>query len=389
MFSNKTSIFEYYDAVLHEIRREIFSQTDRYILSVDVEQYAEFLFDKYSLLEIVFDESRDRDFEKTSHKGYLWVHIRIPVIENEKISEVLELQPTSGFTDSPPPMEYYDGYILTKAPADPSDVQQRIDDVLQEVRWRNNDIQRHNIELKGKIREIINSRIKRVKNEDALLEEISKKVAVPLRKKSEPASMIPTSLRVKKSIQPIMPPKVTPPVEFQLERDKFHSILELIDNCCRMFERTPPTFSKMKEEELRNVILSNLNGVFEGGAVGEAFSKLGKTDIYLNIEKGQIFVAECKYWKGPKTIEESAKQILNYLTWRNSYGVVVLFSRNKGFSDVIDAVSKEIERTSNYVKGFEKMDETHFRARHSLPEDDKKLIEIHFVVYNLYVERRN
>lgn len=386
MFSNKTRIIEYYDAIIDEISGKIFSQTDHYMLSTDAEQYAEYLFNKYSLPEIIFDESRKRDIEKTSHRGYLWVHIRLPVIANERISEVLELQP-SGFTHNPPPMQYYNGYISTKAPADHIDVQKRINDVIQEVKWRNDDIQRHNKELKGKIGSIIASKIKQIKNEEAILDEISKKVSIPLRQKAEPSSVIPTPLKVKKTIKPIMQPEPKQQIEYQLERKQFNAILELIDNCCRMFERTPITFSKLEEEDLRNVILSSLNGVFEGAAVGEAFSKLGKTDIYLQIEKGQVFIAECKYWRGPKTIEESVKQILNYLTWRNSFGVVILFSLNKGFSGIIDTLSKKVSDLRSYVRGLEKIADTHFSAFHHLPEDEKKLLEIHYVIYNLYSEK--
>ena len=111
-----------------------------------------------------------------------------------------------------------------------------------------------------------------------------------------------------------------------------------------MFERTPLTFSKLEEEELRNVILSHLNGVFDGNAVGEAFSKRGKTDIYLPINKGAVFIAECKYWKGAKTLESAVKQILGYLTWRNSFGVIILFSNRKSFTNILSTVDENISK---------------------------------------------
>lgn len=41
----------------------------------------------------------------------------------------------------------------------------------------------------------------------------------------------------------------------------------------------------MGEEALRDVLLVSLNSIFEGKATGETFSKRGKTDIYLNINK--------------------------------------------------------------------------------------------------------
>ena len=45
-----------------------------------------------------------------------------------------------------------------------------------------------------------------------------------------------------------------------------------------------------------------LNAIFSGKATGETFSNKGKTDIYLNIEKGNILVFECKIWGGKSSI---------------------------------------------------------------------------------------
>ena len=351
MFPNRTFISDYYHTVTEIIRKEVAAQSDSYLLSVKIDEYAAYLFKKYSLPEVVFDNSRDRSIEKIRKsievddfgrritRELLWVRIKLPVVENDKISQVLELMP-SAFTHSPPKMEYRHGFIVTEVPAKGSYVERAIEDITQEVNRRNADIKKYNGELRSKIHNIIDSRRTKIENEDALLEQIAKKVSVPLKQKVKSSSLLPPSLKVKEKIRPIMPPKATPPIELQLERDKFDGILELIDNCCRMFERTPATFSKMEEEELRDVILSNLNGVFEGNAVGEAFSKLGKTDIYLKVAKGGVFIAECKYWKGPKTVEETVAQILDYLTWRHSYGVVILFSRNKGFHQLFNHCQK-------------------------------------------------
>ena len=62
------------------------------------------------------------------------------------------------------------------------------------------------------------------------------------------------------------------------------------------------------------------------------FSNRGKTDIYLDLSDGAVFIAECKIWRGPSVIVEAVKQILGYLTWKDAYGVIILFSRNKEFS---------------------------------------------------------
>ena len=191
------------------------------------------------------------------------------------------------------------------------------------------------------------------------------------------------ALKVKEKLRPIIRPTAKPPVKFELPRDKFYAILDLINGSCGQFERTPITFAKLDEEELRNVILSNLNSRYEFEALGEAFCKRGKTDIYLRVQEGGIFVAECKNWDGAKTINEAVSQILNYLTWRDSYGVVIVFSKRKGFSKVLEAAASHILQLPPYIKAFKRIDESHFSGSFALPEDEHKLVELHFMIYNL------
>ena len=190
-------------------------------------------------------------------------------------------------------------------------------------------------------------------------------------------------LKVKEKLRPIIRPAAKAPVKFELPREKFYAILDLIKGSCGQFERTPITFAKLDEEELRNVILSNLNSRYEIEAVGEAFCKRGKTDVYLRVQEGGIFVAECKNWDGAKTINEAVSQILNYLTWRDSYGVVIVFSKRKGFSKVLEAAASHILQLPSYIKGFKKIDESHFSGSFALPEDEHKVVELHFMIYNL------
>jgi hypothetical protein len=45
-----------------------------------------------------------------------------------------------------------------------------------------------------------------------------------------------------------------------------------------------------------------LNGAFKGQATGETFNFQGKTDILIRFEGKNVFIAECKFWKGRETV---------------------------------------------------------------------------------------
>lgn len=394
MYPGKPFIDERYREIKESVRNDIYSREDAYILSVDVDEYARYLIEHFGLQQIVVSDDREMKIEKkrkmVERDGFRGrtmteqtvAQVSLPVEPNPNIRRILELSPSTWSTRAPS-LEYWDGWISTEALASESEVGRAVHDLKDEVDRRNNDIKRQNQELRTNIELWITDRRKQIEDEDELLERISRKVAVPLKKKNDPSPVLRTSLEVKEKLRPIVRPTAQAPSRLELPKDKFYGILDMISGSCLQFERTPKTFAKFEEEELRDVILSNLNNVFEGQASGEAFSKRGKTDIYLRIEQGGIFIAECKYWDGAKTIDDAVKQILDYLTWRDSYGVVIVFSKRKGFSRTLQSTAERIPNLRSYVTGFKPIDDAHFSASFRLPEDDHRLVELHFLVYNL------
>ena len=171
-----------------------------------------------------------------------------------------------------------------------------------------------------------------------------------------------------------------------LEPDKFEAILELLDNGCRQFERTPQAFQPLAEEGLRDVILGNLNAVFEGAAGGETFQGIGKVDIHLRISQGEVFVAEVKFWDGPESLRHVIGQLRGRLTWRDSYGVALVLSRNAGFSEVLRAVRETIGSVEGFAAGsLQERAANHFLTRFTIPSDDARQANIHVLIYNLFV----
>ena len=64
-------------------------------------------------------------------------------------------------------------------------------------------------------------------------------------------------------------------------------------------------------------------------APGETFNVSGKTDILVRSGDRNVFVAECKFWHGPKRFDDAITQLLGYLTWRDSKVALVIFNHNR------------------------------------------------------------
>jgi len=59
MFSTRPTLYGYYRGLQDEVAREIKRQSDSFILTVNEDEYIDFLHAKYRLDEIELDDSRD------------------------------------------------------------------------------------------------------------------------------------------------------------------------------------------------------------------------------------------------------------------------------------------------------------------------------------------
>ena len=132
------------------------------------------------------------------------------------------------------------------------------------------------------------------------------------------------------------------------------------------------------------MILVSLNSLFEGKATGETFSHKGKTDIYLNIDKGNVLICECKIWGGQALYHKTIEQLLGYLTWRHNFGVMITFANQKNFLKILADAPVIIQGHTSYRSGFQKVTENHFLSHHKIDQDEAKDVEIHHLFYNLY-----
>lgn len=386
----------YYLHIPAHIKSEVDMTSDDYILGVDEEEYANHLFEKYSLEPIEKDDTRKLTIEEkkewrdvdgymgTSRVEVIKFRIGYPIKVTDKVDEVFEKE--WNFVS----MRAHDwildasgGYIYAVIDNSQDAIRNEVNLIENGVSNKNHLIQEQNPQLREKIKGFIAERKKKVKQDSDTFKKLVKEIDIPLEVLNK-NKVKTVDFGIKHKIKELIPPQPKVTENYVLDGKKVITILEIIDNVASNFEVAPETYITLEEEKLRNIILSSLNSVFQGKATGETFRKKGKTDILLNIAKGCILVMECKWWSGKKALTEAEEQILKYLTWRENYGVVILFSKNKGFTSVLEAVKDSVQKLGSYSKGFRQITDSHFESQHIFPDDENKTIEIHTLVYNLY-----
>lgn len=186
-------------------------------------------------------------------------------------------------------------------------------------------------------------------------------------------------------VQPVTRRRVTPVRQARAQEpfapepaitsEDFANIITDIVATTRMFERLAVTYADQREERLRDQILTALHGIY-GAATGETFSKRGKTDIYLPWgEGGDVFLAECKWWTGPKNFtEHDLPQLLDrYITWRDTHAAMVLFIRNKDATAVIAEAENIVRAHPRYLRDASPINGTPTFVLHKDGDRDREI----------------
>ncbi|GAB7078879.1 hypothetical protein [Megalodesulfovibrio paquesii] len=161
--------------------------------------------------------------------------------------------------------------------------------------------------------------------------------AIPTKRKPTPIK------RPEVSAEKYMPEPV-------LEEKEYQHILGILRNMSLVIERSPTSFALLDEEQIRDHFLIQLNGHYEGGATGETFNASGKTDILIREASKNVFIAECKFWKGQKAFSDAIKQLLGYLTWRDSKCALMIFNQTKDSSAVRAKMHEVMESLPEHRK---------------------------------------
>jgi len=192
------------------------------------------------------------------------------------------------------------------------------------------DIDEHNKSAPEIVKRAIQQKTEQAKSITGVIEGLG----IPIKKRSKPLTY---TVPVNRRPHPVKRPAVsTEPYRLEptLAESEYAHILNVMRSMSLVIERSPHAFASLDEEEIRTHFLLQLNGHYEGGATGETFNAAGKTDILIKVEGRNCFIAECKFWKGPKVFNEAIDQLLSYLSWRDVKCALVVFNRNKNSSAV-------------------------------------------------------
>lgn len=230
----------------------------------------------------------------------------------------------------------------------------------QMLRTQRDQIDAYHRQLPGSAKSLIENRRAKLLADRAAVAALG----FPLRVRGDSTSFSTSSLakRPKIGAPARRPPGGTKPFapEPVLSDEDFERVLDVVQSLTRVMERSPSAFVRATEETLRDHVLVQLNGHFEGKAVGEAFNASGKTDILVRDADRNLLICECKFWKGQKSLTEAVDQLMSYLTWRDAKALLIMFNRSTQMSTVLKAIEEAIPEHARYQRGFARRGDSEF-----------------------------
>lgn len=240
------------------------------------------------------------------------------------------------------------------------------------ISYANNDVTAFNSGLRDKALAMVRSKKEKVSSVHLL----SKLLEIPVQQND----FAKTHITVKRRIQPISH-TYNQETGFTISETDYKDILQAIKHIGCSIEQTPATYQSMGEEDLRNVVLGQLNGFYLGQATGETFRKSGKTDIHIEKANRAAFVAECKIWNGQKKISEAVNQLDHYLTWRDCKTALIFFVRQKNFLQILDTAKAALEALAN-MRQVKVIDKNEFDCSYCSQATPGQIIRIRCFFFN-------
>jgi len=244
----------------------------------------------------------------------------------------------------------------------------------------NKDIEKYNLEIKQKIFTLYESYESNFHNENDLLDELGverqedesnfKELFIPFKDKIKYSQDNSNEYNDEKNII--------------LGNGNYKRILNEIYSFGSEFEKSPKLYSNHNEEGLRSILISHLNGLCDDSVTAETFNKKGKTDILISHNSDILFIAECKIWHGQKKYLEAISQLLGYLRWKDNKSALIIFVKDKKFSNILNKIDEVTKKHPNYVSSKNNTQKNFFNFIISAENNNDIHIDLAVLLFHIH-----
>lgn len=370
IFNTNNYFSDYARNKYEQLYNEIRNQPEDFILNVDETEYSTQLLKKYKCkpITIHFDKG---SIDSTDNNNYY-----LPFEGNK---ELLKFRPENYSLTLT--VFIKENCICFKIPSSLNGemINKHIDQQKKKIKKQYKNLEKEINDYNSSLPLEISNIFKEYKNEIINRRKDLKSLGIPLRNNKSQTYTVP--IFKKDKLSPLKYKLNENKLEPTVSQEDYNTILEIIYNKCREFERLYSTYNNKNEEELRDEIISTLAPLLNESVTAETYNKRGKTDILIRHENTNIFIAECKIWRGIKTYCAAIDQLLSYLTWRDTKTAIILFVKNKEITPVIEKIKTQTQNHKNCIKEHDSSAKSWFNYTFHINGDENCEIKLAVLIF--------
>lgn len=380
------SVSDYLRKLYGELEGEIDSFADEKIVNCDVDEWTEYLTEKYRVEPISFYvDYATRSIQKTQikrnnpwgHFGDVYGEPQFYMVDGCNIDYkvpfsgddvLLKCTPSTYIMTSfeifgfQKPSNTNYGFITIRLSYTNQEMKGFGDNLEEKVNsdfrnqfssfekmsgYANDDIRSYNENLTSNVQQLLN---KRREKADVFFS-FSKALKIPLNLNSSSPNLTPIPLKKPHRANLNEPKPHAQEQQFYIDDSDFENIIKIIHLCGTALEESAKTFNQFNEEALRDYIKGMLSSHYENTVTGETFRRVGKTDIQIQREDRAAFIAECKVWHGIKLFSDAIEQLFCYATWKDTKLSLIIFNKeNKNFAGVQQQIQSWLKENCKSCK---------------------------------------
>jgi len=173
-----------------------------------------------------------------------------------------------------------------------------------------------------------------------------------------------------------------------LETDfDYEKIISIISKAGQAMGRSgsAQSYAAMKEGQLRDQLLVALKGHYGERASAETSSVQGRTDIFIILgEAEEVFIGECKIWRGEREFEQAIDQLLGYTLPPDSKTALIVFNHNRNTSEVLAKIKAVVKGHKNF-KRIMKSTKSRSSFRYAFQQPRDRALELTLTVLVIYL----
>lgn len=168
----------------------------------------------------------------------------------------------------------------------------------------------------------------------------------------------------------------------------FINAIRVLRHTGNSFERTPDIYGIHNDQDLRNILVSNLNTHFADNNNQDLFLPKGKINFSVTFDDRSALCGKCFSWHCTEGLVYNINQLLKSPLWPSCKIVLTIFNRSElDFSKLANKIRSIFTTHQCYIETKEKFSENEWKTNMHAYGNKENIHWVHFMLFNLFVQK--